>query len=313
LNFIGFTTGGGLKLIFINVVLPIFLIFAAGYVLQKKFDMQMKELSEIVFYLLLPCLVFRTLYQVDIQGDLKYIVIFQIMLTIALVIIIKIIAYIKKMPPKMESAILLSAVFMNSGNYGAPFNLFAFGEMGFQLAITYWVIQSILMNSLGVYFANRHQASIKKSVVAVLRMPAVTAAFAGIGLQLLNWKVPDFLYNPIDFLSDATIPVIMILLGMQLAQVKLTKKWGPISLGLSLRLIISPLIAWAIVAFLLPVEGTLAKVLILEAAMPSAIVTTLLAVQYKCEPEVVSGVTLSTTIFSMVTLSILLYLVTSFL
>lgn len=137
-------------MIFINVVLPIFLIFAAGYVLQKKFDMQMKALSEIVFYLLLPCLVFRTLYHVDIQGDLKYIVIFQIMLTIALVIIIKIIAYVKKMPPKMESAILLAVVFMNSGNYGAAFNLFAFGEMGFQLAITYWVIQSILMNSLGV-------------------------------------------------------------------------------------------------------------------------------------------------------------------
>jgi predicted permease len=300
-------------LILIDVVLPIFLIFAAGFLLQKKFDIQLKPLSDTVFYLLLPCLVFRTLYQVDIKGDLTYIIIFQAILTIILIAIIKIIAYVKKMSSQMESAIMLGVVFMNTGNFGAPFNLFAFGQVGFQLGITYWVIQSILMNSLGVYFASRHQASFKKSIEAVLRMPAVYAAFAGIGFQLVHLKVPDFLYNPIDLLSQATIPVVMILLGMQLAQVKLINRWGPISLGVSLRLIISPVIAWLIVTFLLPAEGILAKVVIIQAAMPTAIVTTLLAVQYESEPDVVSGITLSTTVFSMVTLSVLLYLLTSFL
>jgi predicted permease len=262
---------------------------------------------------LLPCLVFRTLYQVDIQGDLKYIIILQVLLTTAMVIIIKTIAYLKKMSSQMESAILLGSVFMNSGNYGAAFCLFAFGQVGFQLAITFWVIQLILMNSLGVYFANRHQASIKKSMIVILRMPVVYAAVAGISFQLLNLEIPLFIYNPIDLLSNATIPLIMLLLGMQLAQVKLTKRWGAISLGVSLRLIISPLIAWLIVVYLLPVQGVLAKVLILEAAMPTAIVTTLLAAQNNTEPDVVSGITLSTTLFSMVTLSILLYLLTTYL
>lgn len=273
----------------------------------------MKALSEIAFFLLLPCLVFRTLYQVDIQGDLKYIIILQILLTTAMVIIIKTIAYIKKMTSQMESAILLGSVFMNSGNYGAAFCLFAFGQVGFELAITFWVIQLILMNSLGVYFANRHQASIKKSMIVILRMPVVYAAVAGISFQLLNLKIPLFIYNPIDLLSSATIPLIMLLLGMQLAQVKLTKRWGAISLGASLRLIISPLVAWIIVVYLLPVEGVLAKVLIIEAAMPTAIVTTLLAAQNNTEPDVVSGITLSTTLFSMVTLSLLLYFLTNFL
>lgn len=300
-------------MIFINVVLPIFLIFAAGYLLQRKFDMQMKALSEIAFFLLLPCLVFRTLYQVDIQGDLRDIIILQLLLTFSMVIIIKTIAYFKKMLPQMESAILLGSVFMNSGNYGAAFCLFAFGQVGFELAVTFWVIQIILMNSLGVYFANRHRASIKKSLVVIFRMPVVYAAVAGIGFQLLNIEIPLFIYNPIDLLSNATIPLIMLLLGMQLAQVKLTKRWGAISLGVSLRLIISPLVAWVIVVYLLPVEGVLAKVLILEAAMPTAIVTTLLATQNNTEPDVVSGITLSTTILSMVTLSSLLYLVNIFL
>lgn len=300
-------------MIFINVVLPIFLIFAAGYLLQRKFDMQMKALSEIAFFLLLPCLVFCTLYQVDIQGDLRDIIILQLLLTFSMVIIIKTIAYFKKMLPQMESAILLGSVFMNSGNYGAAFCLFAFGQVGFELAVTFWVIQLILMNSLGVYFANRHRASIKKSLVVIFRMPVVYAAVAGIGFQLLNIEIPLFIYNPIDLLSNATIPLIMLLLGMQLAQVKLTKRWGAISLGVSLRLIISPLVAWVIVVYLLPVEGVLAKVLILEAAMPTAIVTTLLATQNNTEPDVVSGITLSTTILSMVTLSSLLYLVNIFL
>lgn len=296
-------------MIFVEVVLPIFIIFAAGYILQKKFKMDDKPLSQTVFYLLLPALVFRILYQTDIQGDLKNIVIFQILLTISMVIIIKIIARLKKMSSQMESAMLLSGVFMNSGNYGAPFNYFAFGQAGFQLAITFWVFQSVLMNSLGVYFANSHNGGVRKSIEAVLKMPAVYAAALGVGIQLLGWQVPGFIFKPIDLLSNATLPLIMILLGMQLAKVKLTRRWSPLSLGIVLRLIISPIVAWAIVHYLLPVEGLLAKVLILEAAMPAAVIATLLAVQYDSEPEVVSGIALMTTALSMITLTVLLYLV----
>jgi malate permease and related proteins len=50
---------------------------------------------------------------------------------------------------------MLSTIFMNAGNYGGPFILFAFGEVAFQLAIAYWVIQSILMNTLGVFIADK--------------------------------------------------------------------------------------------------------------------------------------------------------------
>lgn len=295
-------------MVFINVLVPVFLVFLAGYVLQKKLDLQMKSLSQTVFYLLLPCLVFRTLYNSDLLGNLKTVIIFQLILTVVLVCLVKAIVLILKMPQKIEGALLLAVVFMNAGNYGMPFNLFAFGVSGFELAVTFYVFQSILMNSLGVFFANKHLGCVKDSITAVLKLPILYAAVLGVGLQLLGLEMPGFIYKSVDLLSNATAPLIMLLLGMQLAQVKLNSNWGVVGLGVALRLIVSPLIAWFIIRFVFPVEGLLANVIVVESAMPSAVIMTLLAMQYDCEPDVVSAITFVSTILSIVTLSAILYL-----
>jgi predicted permease len=299
-------------LVFLNVLAPVFLVFSAGYVLQKKLDLQMKSLSQTVFFLLLPALVFRTLYNSDLLGDLNTIIIFQLILAAALACIIKVIVFIFKMPQKLEGALLLSVVFMNAGNYGMPFNLFAFGVSGFELAVTFYAFQSILMNSLGVFFANKHRGGVRQSISAVLKLPILYAAILGVGLQLLGLEMPEFIYKSVDLLSNATAPLIMLLLGMQLAQVKFNGNWGPVGLGVALRLIVSPLIAFLIIRFVLPVEGLLFNVIIVESAMPSAVVMTLLAMQYDCEPDVVSAITFMSTIISIVTLSVILYLLPIF-
>lgn len=295
-------------MVFVNVLIPIFLVFSVGFLLQKRLDLQIKSLSQTVFYLLLPCLVFRTLYNSDLVGNLRTVIIFQLILTVILVCLVKAIVLFLKMPQKMEGALLLAVVFMNAGNYGLPFNLFAFGVSGFELAVTFYVFQSILMNSLGVYFASKHLGCIKESITAVLKLPILYAAMLGIGLQLLGLEMPAFIYKSVDLLSNATAPLIMLLLGMQLAQVKLNGNWGAVGLGVALRLIVSPLIAWVIIRFVFPVEGLLANVIVVESAMPPAVVMTLLAMQYDCEPDVVSAITFMSTIISIVTLSVILNL-----
>jgi predicted permease len=294
--------------ILVEVVFPVFAIFFAGYILKKKFKFSTDSLSQTAFYLLLPCLVFRTLYEVDIKGDLKNIIIFQFFLMLFLTAIILIIGKVRKDSPQLINGLLLAVIFMNAGNYGGPFILFALGETAFQLAIAYWVIQTILMNTLGVFIANKQGTTLKDTLIVTFKMPIVYAAIVGLGCQLIEIEMPTFLYNPIDLLATATIPIIMLLLGMQIATVTFTKAWPAISYGLALRLIISPLLAFFIVKTFMNVDGLLSSVLILQAAMPSAVVATLIASKYHCEAEVVSGITLMTTLVSMGTLPLILYL-----
>lgn len=294
-------------MIFINVVLPAFLIFATGFILMKRFPLDIRSFSRVTFYGLLPVLVFRTLYEVELGLQFGKIIGIELLLTFLLIVVVKIWTWIRKESHVRQTALILSTVFMNSGNYGSPIILFAFGEEGFRLAIAFWVLNAILMNSVGVYFAAKGKGGIRESLQKVLEMPVLYATLLGIVMGYTQWAVPTFLWRSIDLMADAALPVMMLTLGMQLAKVRLTSTWKPMSEALVLRLAVSPLIALLLLkAF--QVEGLLFNVILLQSAMPSAVATTLLSIEYDREPELVSNVTLVSTILSIGTISLLLYI-----
>jgi malate permease and related proteins len=294
--------------IFIQVVLPVILIFLAGYGIQKWKKVDIKAVSTVGIYIMTPCLVFRTFYKAEINNETILMVVFSFVLLYALLIINKIYARLRKFPQSMESGLILSTAFMNSGNYGAPIILFAFGEQGFAYSVLFLVIQAIIMNFYGVYYAARGSAGIKLAIKSVLEMPPTYATIIALILNLTNIRIPENLYSAIDLVGAATIPTVMLILGMQLAEIKMKKiDIEKISFGVIVRLFISPLIAFVITLFT-DLNPLLENVLIVSAAMPSAATTTLYAVQFDSEPDLVSSITLITTLISIVSITVLLYI-----
>ncbi|MFC0557434.1 AEC family transporter [Halalkalibacter alkalisediminis] len=215
-------------------------------------------------------------------------------------------AKIKNYSQSIESGMILSTAFMNSGNYGAPIILFAYGEIGFAYSVSFLVLQAIIMNFFGVYYAARGKAGIGVALKSVFEMPATYAVLVALVLKSLNWDIPNNLFLTIDIIAEATVPTVMVILGMQLAQIKWDKfNWGYITYGVFVRLIISPIIALAIV-MMFPFDPLLAKVLIVSAAMPSAATIVMYAVQFNSEPKLVSSITLITTLVSIFTITLLL-------
>lgn len=291
---------------FIQVLLPVLLIFIIGFTIQKKAKLDIKSVSTIAIYILIPCLVFRTFYIAELDIQYVMMVFFAALLLFSLLIINKIYARLKKYPQSVESGIILGTAFMNSGNYGAPIILFAYGELGFAYAVSFLVLQAIIMNSFGVYYAARGAYGIGKALETVLKMPATYAVLLALALQGLEVEVPGNIFSAIDLVAEATIPIVMIVLGMQLAEIKLRQfQWGKIWYGVFVRMLVSPLIAFVFVQFI-PMEPLLQKVLIVSAAMPSAATTTIYAVQFDAEPDLVSSITLTTTLVSIFTITIIL-------
>lgn len=292
--------------IFFEVVLPVLLIFVAGFGLQKWKKLDIKSVSTLAIFILQPALVFRTFYKADLNAQYLHMVVFAFILLFVIIILNKIYAKVMKYPEADESALILSTAFMNSGNYGAPIVLFAYGKVGFNFSVTFMVIQSIIMNFFGVYYAARGQAGVKLALKRVLEMPATYATVIALIFNVVKIPVPTNIYDAINLLGDATIPVVMLVLGMQLAEIKLAKfEWDKLSFGLTMRLIVSPLIA-AIIVMFIPVDPILKKVLILSTAMPSAATTTMYAVQFNTRPQLVSTITMMTTLISIVTITGLL-------
>jgi malate permease and related proteins len=291
------------------IILPVFIIFAIGYIGQKLIGFDIKSISTAALYLMSPFLAFRTFYTNELTMDYFYIVLFSLLLTIVLLVVVWITALVMKASRPQLSAMILGGVFMNSGNYGAPVVLFAFGAVGFDYAVIMMVFQSLLMNTVGIFFASiggEEKSTLHQSVQRVIRMPLIYAAFLGIGLQFVSVTIPTSLMEAISLVADASIPTVMLVLGMQLAAISRKRvAYRYVSAVSIIRMVASPLIAVGILYFM-PVNDLLKAVIIVQASMPAAANTTMFALQFGTEPDLVSFTTFFTTLISIITIPVVL-------
>lgn len=295
--------------VFLQILLPIFIIFSVGFIGQKKIGFHVRNLSVMALYLMSPFLALRTFYQTELNMKYIYMLLYSLLLCASLIAIVSLVAKVFNYTRSERCGTVLAAAFMNNGNYGTPVVLFAFGSAGLHYAVVLMVLQTFLMSTVGLFYAAKGSSEgggVKKALFSIAKMPIIYGAMAGLLCQLLSISIPEFLFLAIDFIADATIPTIMIILGMQLASI--TLKYVPlmkITIALAIRMLLSPLIAYAI-TLVLPIDDMLSKIMILMAAMPTAANTTMYSLQFNTEPDLVSSSTLISTVLSLVTLPICL-------
>jgi predicted permease len=297
---------------FFNVLIPVFVIFALGYLGEKKIGFDTKTISTMSLYLMTPLLVFQTFFTNKLTMDYLYIVMYAFGLCFALILIVYLISFIRKYNLKETCGIILGSVFMNNGNYGTPVALLLFGVAGFDYAIILMVTQSIVMATIGVYVAARGSdigGGIKDTLAVVLRMPVAYGAVVGLLFQYVGIPISPSIMTTIDLVGSAAIPTIMLVLGMQLAKISLKNiEYEKITYALLIKLAVAPLVAWGISA-LLPIEPLLKQLMIIMAGMPAAANTTMYAIQFNTKPEFVSICTFISTLLSLFTLPIIFYFV----
>lgn len=305
--------------IILNVISPILIVMGIGFIIGKRFNPDPSTLSVYLIYLFTPSLVFKGIYTTELASNellgLAGVVVGVALGTIGLAFIA---ARFLKYDAKGESALMLTVLLVNAANYGIPLNTFAFGEIGGSIAIIYYVVNSMIGNVLGVYFASRGSFSVKDAILNVFKVPILYAAILGLVLNLTDTKLPLILERSIlEIAANASIPLMLALLGLQLSRISFkqeaneekTLATNPIAVGLatSLRLLIAPIIGFGL-ATLFGLGGTTFKVAIVESAMPPAVLASALATQFGGDAKYVSMVTMVATLTSVLTLSVLLLL-----
>lgn len=292
--------------VFFNVILPVIAVFGVGFILQRFKPIDIRAVSTLFIYVFLPALVFTKLYEAKFDKSYTILLIFAFVQLGLMIGLSKLAKHIFKWSHSVESASILTAGFMNAGNYGVPVIMFAIGGEALPYAIFFMVIQTMFMNSFGVYYASRSSSGIRQAVTKVFTLPATYAALIAIILQNISWEIPETVYSTLSMVGGAAIPVMMVILGMQLASITSIKfNWQVILSTVSIRMLIGPFIAFGFIT-LIDVDPIVAAVLLIVAAMPSAATTTMYAIQFDTEPELVSSITLVSTLFSIVSLTVLL-------
>lgn len=292
----------------LNVVLPVFLLLGVGYFVGKYMTINSKSVSDLTIYVFSPALFF---YSVSISelnmADLGKIVLFSFTLFALFAILIQIIGLLFRWTKPYKNTMMLASGFPNAGNYGLPIVLFAFGEEGVSIAIIYLVMQSLLMNSAGVFYASNHEKAPKKEIfTTILRMPGFIAVLLAIFMKIGDIPVPVAIENATGLLGQASIPAMLTLLGITLASIKIKNVIAFIGIATLLKLIAFPVLALGVLSLMYPLDSLEAKVLLISVATPTAATTTLLAIKFNMNPDMVSSAMFVSTLASIITIPILL-------
>jgi len=290
---------------FIAAIFSVGLIILIGFIAGKTLSLELQTLSQLTVYIMAPALVVDSFYRTTVSfASSAGILLSFFIASFILYLAVKAIAYLLKWSTPMTKSLIASALFSNTGNLGLPFVTFILGTPGLERAIIYLVGSTILMFGVAPSLLKGNKISFDLSFT--LTLPLFWAIILGLSLRFFGLSIPFNMDYSIQQLGLASIPLGLIILGIQLSQTSLKVGFDEI-LATSLRLVLAPLITYAIcVAFQLePLE---IKVSVLQSAMPAAVNTVVLTTEFGGEPLYAARTIVLSTLASFVTLPLCMFL-----
>ena len=208
----------------------------------------------------------------------------------------------------MISAYVLIAVFGNVGNFGLPLINFRLGEEAVFAATVYFLAIIIIAFVIGVAAANWNNKGSMKAALEVLKTPALLAMVPAFFFTGSSFEPPLVLTRITGLLGGAMIPTMLVTLGISMAQVGRIELSRDVYIASAIRLIGGPILAFALVAPF-GLTGIERGAGILQASMPTAVLASIIAMEYDLLPDFVTTTVLFSTVVSVVTLTTVLTLV----
>ena len=292
--------------IFIDVVIPVFAIAVMGYLLKPKLNLDAGTFSRAIYYVFLPALIFNVISQAEVQLDQAMrMVTFILLVCIGCAVLGFGLARLLRRPMAVCAAYALIAVYGNVGNFGLSINLFRWGDAALVPATIYLVIVNAAGLIIGVALASLVRGRRLSAMLSVVKTPALIILLPAFAFQLTHYQIPLFASRIIDMLGDAAIPLLLFTLGIQLAGVKKPRIDRDVLLATGVRLIGGPVLA---LLFIAPfhLSGLDYKTGIMQASMPAAVLTSIIAMENDLEPDFVTTTVFFSTLVSVVTLTAIL-------
>ncbi len=298
-----------LLMVIINTVVPIFIIITLAMLLGRWKPLNVQTLSRVSIYLFSPALILTNISQTNLNGrELGGLLFGSLTVCTLMAIIGALIARGLRYERKLASTFTLTALIMNSVNFGLPYIEFAFGPEGLEPAVVFIVGQAVIAYLIGTYVASRGESSIKTAVRNALTIPAPYAFLVAFGINWSGVIIPEPVARAANVLGQGIVPATLVILGLQLGSAKIRGRWRPIAVATFTRFVIGAAVAFG-VAGLFGLEGLSRQVFIMEASMPAGILSGVLSTEFGGDPEFAAATILVTTIASAFFLSVLLLLV----
>ena len=293
----------------LNTIIVILILIFLGYFLKIIKLLKTKDidvLNKIVINIAMPCLIFSSLYSADLSNITNLAIMPLISVSVGAVcgLLVFIILTIKEYPKEKKWGAVVPVVIGNTAFLGFPFVLGIFGQDYLIRAIFYDMGSLILFLSLSMILMVNFGGSFKEVIKKILSFPVLWAVILGIIFNIFNVPIGIVATNIVGYLAAVAVPIVMISLGLSLKFKGVFKNFKIVGLDVIVTLLIAPIIALFLVS-IFGLSGMEKTISIIEAAMPSGLLTLILAVTYKLDFNLTAECVIATTILSLITLPII--------
>jgi len=293
--------------ILINTVLPLLAVAGVGFILARTLRIDRRSISQLIINGFMPLLVFQNLAGSSVPlAEFGRMALFGVIVVAISAGLALLVARLLHLDHLSTATLLLMLMFANVGNFGLPVITLAFGSEALTFGTIYFVTNNLLLYTVGTLIASSGHEPPLRALARLTRMPVIYAVLAAGVVQLFQIRLPAPVMTAVDMLARATIPSMLVVLGMQLnsAGFKITRL---VVAGSVARLVLAPLLAYA-AAVWLGLSGAAFQAGMLESAMPSSVSASVFAVEYDIEPEFAANMVLFTTLVSPFTITLLILL-----
>jgi len=285
----------------IDVLFPVFFVIGIGYYLGKKDpNFNTKFITNFAGNIGTPAMIFYTITTTGITLDIfvEYFI-YALVIIAGFSLVGLLFLFILKKDVISE---LPPLILPNTGNMGVPICLFAYGTVGLGVASAITSVVILLHFTLGVLLAKK-----SFSLEILIKNVPIYSILVAVIFLYFQWDVPGYIENTTFLLTYTTIFLVLMSLGIALSRLKVVS-WTHASILGAVRVIIGPIIGFSLIKFL-NLNGFFAGVLLIQSAMPSAVLTYLVGSMYSERKIVdnIASVIVSSTLMSFITIPIVVF------
>ena len=292
--------------VLVEVLAPVFAIVAVGFAIARTVNIEPPTLATLSYWILGPAFIFDVLATADLDpGVVGRVVGASARAMLGAGLIAALLSRGRAVGFSRLAATVLTSIYGNVGNFGLAISAFALGEGVLPIAGIVMVTVNTLGILVGVGLATFLHGSVWTAIRTAVVSPLALAVVPALLVNISNVDLPVWADRPISLLAAALIPVMLLTLGIQLAQMPRAVPESSVVAPIGIKLVLTPLAAVAAVG-LLGLGGVAGDVVILQASMPAAVFTSLIALEHDLEADYVTSVVLVGTLVSAVTLPVII-------
>jgi predicted permease len=278
-------------------------------------DSLRQAINVAVFNIFLPALCIKVIYTASIDTE-ALLVPATAWLTTIFGFLISLAAYtLLEKPlhivPTEKGVLILAATFGNVTYLGLPVLTGLYGYAAAKYALFYDLLATTpLLWLVGAAMASRYgegkRFEVRESLRTISSLPPVWGIFAGIALKLAHVPVPAFILKTLGMFGDLVVPLMIFTIGLALSLPKVKHAYAIIPAVL-IKLFLVPLVSYTIAAFL-GLKGTALASCLIEGAMPTMVLSLLIASRFRLDESLAAFLIVVTTVLSFVSLPLAVHL-----